>query len=224
MIILVSCFRDSTSYLDRYANQVQALRTLVAPESVYVIAVEGDSADDTYHDLLHDQTFDEVLRAEHGGPKFGSVIHPLRWRQLSVAGNAGLCAAQRVSRLGDRTVYVESDLIWDAQTILCLAANLAEVPACATMSMAGARFYDIWGHTKDGRGFSAHPPYYPGWEAGATGLVQIDTAGSCFALAHDALQTTEFSAVDCIHGIGRSLYAHGYALFLDPSLRVEHPT
>ena len=48
-MILASIFRDSATYVDRYVEQVKALRELMP---VRVVAVEGDSTDDTYDQLL----------------------------------------------------------------------------------------------------------------------------------------------------------------------------
>jgi hypothetical protein len=137
-----------------------------------------------------------------------------------------ICAACRVAEPGDRFVYVESDLIWEPDTIMQLVDGISNhVHAVAPMSMAWleARFYDIWGHQKNGRRFSAHPPYYEGWNRWAHDLTPIDTAGSCFVLDRRALGVAEFSAQDCIRGIGRTLLADGMQLFLDPTASVYHP-
>lgn len=222
MIFLASVFRNSERYIDRYAGQVKELRA-ATHVPVHVIAVEGDSDDHTYDALWDCDQADTVLKCEHGGPPFGSVIHKLRWRQLSTACNVALCAAVRMCEEDDQFIYVESDLIWDADLMLGLIRDLEKVQAVAPMSMDGMRFYDIWGHTIGDRGFSPHPPFYPGWYAGSTELTRIDSAGSCFALTHAALQVVEFSAVDCIRGVGRSLNQNGIPLWIDPSLRVEHP-
>jgi hypothetical protein len=54
-------------------------------------------------------------------------------------------------------------------------------------------------------------------------MVAIDTAGSCIAFSYDAAQVVSFDNADCILGLGRSLYANGLSLWLDPSLKVVHP-
>jgi len=225
MIIVASCFRDSTPYLERHRDQIERFRKL-SHEPVYVIAVEGDSTDDTYDRLKEMEYTDEVLKVEHGGQRYGSVVHPLRWRQLAACGNVALCAATRVSEPGDRFVYVESDLVWEPETIMQMTEAVGwNYHAIAPMSMAlnEARFYDIWGHMKDGRPFHAHPPYYDGWAPYAHDLVPIDTAGSCFVLDSEALPVVEFSSHDCIRGIGRTLAGHGKQLWLDPTAVVYHP-
>ncbi len=222
MIILASVFRDSVGYLERHEDQVERLRKL-ANEPVYVIAVEGDSTDDTYDRLKEMEYVDEILKSEHGGQKFPSIIHPMRWRQLSTACNVALCAAVRVCQPNDRFVYVESDLIWEPDVMIDLLKH--GVHAVSPMSMAAdlGRFYDVFGYRKDGMRFGPYPPYYEGWTPFSHDLVPIDTSGSCFVLDSYALPKVEFSAQDCILGIGRSLAANGITLFLDPTLAVHHP-
>lgn len=223
MIFLASCWRDSASYLPRYVEQVRKLRA-ESNEPLHLVAVEGDSVDTTWTDLHQSHEFDSILHCEHGGPKYPSVDHPQRWRQLSTVGNVALCAALRQMHPQDRFVFIESDLTWEPATILSLADHLLSVDAVAPMSMCGARFYDIWGHMRDGVRFNAHPPYYRGWTPGTQDMVPIDSAGSCFALSYEALRVAEFSAIDCIRGIGRSLRTRGFTLWIDPTLSVEHPS
>jgi hypothetical protein len=216
-MILASIFRDSAAYVDRYVDQIKALREY---QPVTVIAVEGDSSDDTY-DRLRATDF-HVLKAEHGGPKFGSVAHPLRWRQIAVAGSACLAAAMRLVRDDPQPFcYVESDLIWGPGVVQQLLGDLARVPAVAPLSMQRGRFYDIWGYTLNDRMFRPYPPYHD--DIDMLGLSRIDTCGSMFVTRAECVDVLEFSAVDCPRGIGRSLYANGYSLWLDPTVRVEHP-
>lgn len=220
MLTIGSIFRDSEAYVARYSEQVVRIREAF-PGPVHVIAAEGDSIDNTYELLCKDPEIDTVLKVEHGGARFSSVVHPQRWRQLSVPGNAVLAAANRI---GGIHLYVESDLLISAYTACALVSNLNdEIHAVVPMSMQKGRFYDCWGHVKDGRMFSPHRPFYSGWSPEDTELVPLESAGSCFVLSPDALRCAEFSAIDCIRGIGRSIAAYGYQLWLDPQLRVEHP-
>jgi hypothetical protein len=215
-VILCSIFRDSTDYLDRYVNQVKALREHM---NVSVVVAEGDSTDDTYLWLI--ETDFRVLKVEHGGPKFPSVDNPLRWRQLAVVCNVALTAAVRELGHDEPLVYVESDLIWSPETMVRLVKHLTTYPAVAPMSMHGDRFYDIWGHTKHWEDFKAYPPHFTGWSPSM--MHQITSAGSCIAMSNTAAQVAHFSPVDCIRGVGRSIADAGLSLWLDPTLSVEHP-
>jgi hypothetical protein len=218
-MILVSIFRDSAGYVDRYAAQVEKLRTSL-DERLHCITIEGDSTDSTAQDL-RDYGF-QVLTVEHGGPRFGSIDNPLRWRQIAVVCNVAWCAALREVNPGEAIIYVESDLVWDAETMVALKARLQTHPAVATMSFHEGTnvFYDIWGHRKNGDWFTPQPPYHPGLDGD---LVEIDSAGSCFAVRGDAAHHVEFSLKDCIRGVGRTLRAAGHPLMLDTTLAVYHP-
>ena len=220
-MIVVSIMRDSAEYVDRYMEQVLALRKLVG--DVKVVIAEGDSADDTWGRLNEYRTFTgfTLLKVEHGGPYFPSIDNPLRWRQLASVCNVALTAAVRELEDDEPLVYVESDLIWSPETIQKLVKHLEVYPAVVPMSMYEGRFYDTWGHTKNWEPFRRNKPYFDGWSD--TMMHQITSAGSCFALSWPAAQVAHFSPVDCIRGIGRTLAADGQTLWLDPTLEVIHP-
>lgn len=213
---LVSVWRDHESSVGPYYDRVKALREIMP---VDVVAVEGDSIDNTYEALQ--ATDSTVLKVEHGGPYFPSVDNPLRWRQLGSVCEVALTAAVRDLAPDEPTVYVESDLVWEPEMMVRLVDHLSLFPAVAPMSMHGDRFYDTWGHRYRGEGFRSYPPHFDGWSASM--MHQIDSAGSCFALSYTAAQVAHFSPVDCIRGIGRSLRENGFSLWLDPTLRVDHP-
>lgn len=215
-------FRNAESYLDRWRNMVNSLAaSWDAP--IHVIAVEGDSDDNTYDTLKANPP--EVaeftlLHVEHGGPRFGSVVNPQRWKQLALACNAVLVHA---SLTPQNFLYIESDLVWDNRTVKALVDDLKKVPAVAPMSFHlsdPSLFYDCWGHVKGGRMFGQYPPYHPDL---GSGLTVIDTAGSAFAVRPNLVESLGFSAKDCIRGIGRTVRKAGAELYLDPHLAVYHP-
>jgi hypothetical protein len=212
-MIFATIMRDSAMYVDRFHEQVDR----VGPSKVVV--VEGDSSDATWEAIQGRDWM--TLKCEHGGPYFGSVDEPMRWRQIALACNVALTAAVRDNDEYEPIIYIESDLIWEPETIESLVGHLDTLPAVAPMSMQGVRFYDTWGHVKGNRRFSPYAPYHPGLNGHQ--LVTIDSAGSCIAMTAKAAAVAEFSLTDCIRGVGRSLHAHGYSLWLDPSLAVRHP-
>lgn len=222
-VVLVTVMRDSEEYVERFWYQATQI------EGVHVVIVEGDSSDRTWElmNLKRDQWARvpgpefTLLKAEHGGPRFGSVDDPLRWRQLGAVCEVALTAGVRLAAGNVPLIYVESDLVWDGRTMERLAMGAVVWDAVAPMSMHQGRFYDVWGHVKDGAGFRFHAPYFPGWNPDA--MHAIDSAGSCFALSPRAQQYAHFSPIDCIRGIGRSLRENGVQLWLDPHTFVEHP-
>lgn len=219
-MIVASVFRNSTGYVDRYCAQVEALR---AHTDVTVIAVEGDSDDETYKMLCDTDFF--VFKAEHGGPMFPSIDDPRRWRQLAAVCNIAMIAATRLAAPDDVVCYVESDLIWAPETLLTLAEDLTRVPAVAPMSMivedGEERFYDGYGYRRNGRCFDYQAPYCDDWDSEA--LIPIDSSGSCFVTLGQYLPVINFSPVTCILAVGESLRENGIQLYLDPTVAVHHP-
>lgn len=225
-MIIASIFRNSTSYLERYWEQTDMLRTALTErdQPLRRVMVEGDSTDETWKSLQGEVIAgDTLLKCEHGGPMFRSKNLPMRWRQLALASNVAITAATRDNVNREPVVWMESDLIWDPATVLALLdhLHLRNFPAVAPMSMCGARFYDVWAYRKNGRYFSPYAPYHPDLKPGQ--MTQIDSNGSCFAMTADAADVVEFSMQDCILGVGRALCANGFSLWLDPTLAVRHP-
>lgn len=216
-VIVASIFRDSSDYLNRYFEQVDALEEHLP---VQLVVAEGDSTDDTWRMLEASLEDDDVLiKKEHGGPKFGSVDHQDRWWRIALVCNAVM---EQIPDDGRPVIYVESDLMWPVETMLTLLDDLERVSAVAPLSMKDGRFYDIWGHRGlDGHRFSPHPPYHPDLE-GAEGLVPIGSAGSCVVMRGDVAQKVRFGENDCIVGLGRDLQQNG-GLYLDPRVAVHHP-
>ncbi len=153
---------------------------------------------------------DTLLKVDHGGPRYGSVDHPERWEQIALVMRA---LTAEVEDPGDAFIWVEADLLWRPEVMLGLLGDLGEVEAVSPLILCdgGLRFYDVYGYRKDGKGFEAHPPYYP---EQPPGLVKIDSCGSCFA-------TTDWPAVR--QWSGHWPYPADGKLWVDPSLVAFHP-
>jgi hypothetical protein len=222
-VVVGSIFRNSASYVGRYFQQVEALRRDLDHDGHHLrlSLVEGDSTDSTYRDLsdgIHAFPGSMLTKREHGQPEFGSVDRLDRWQALSWCCNGVL---ETLFPSDDAVIYVESDLIWDSFTMGALLAHLryhpAVSPMCFTTSM---HFYDTWGFVKDGECFGPFPPYH---KAIGDTLTAIDSAGSCIVMRGEVARAVRFGPEDCVRGLGRSIYAHGYHLSVDPSLKVYHP-
>ena len=222
-VVICSMVRDGMGYIERYLAQVEALAEQVP---LRLILAEGDSTDGTWEWLseahcLHEFHF---FKANHGGPRFGSVENAQRWWQISQVANRALDCVKAEDRA---VVWVEADLVWEPGTIEALIDHLWDVDAVAPMSFAGdeRRFYDIWGYRKDGRRFGLWPPYHRG-VLDADGLVEIDSAGSCIAMrtgvALGCRYPTGRDGNDGIVGFCRDVRARGYRLWLDTALEVRH--
>ena len=221
-VTLASIFRDSTGYLDRYFLQVAKLEAALG-EPVRLVLAEGDSADGTYDAIskrLVDHPVDDVLlKVDHNGAKFGSEDNPVRWAQIALVCNAVMEAAKP---LPGPMIYVESDLIWEPETMTRLLEDLAVYPAVAPMSMRGGRFYDIYGFRgMDGVCWTPTEPYHAEMATGAP-LVKISSAGSCIAMQAHVADQVQFGPNDCVVGLGREIN-HVASLWVDTRVQVEHP-
>jgi len=218
VISVVSIFRDSTGYIDRYIDQVGALEDVLG-EPVRLVLAEGDSADDTFDKLeMCTRAGDELFKIDHGGPRYGSVEKVERWRQISYVCNALMGHL----RPDGPVIYVESDLMWVPRTMVTLLEDLEDVPAVAPLSLRGDVFYDTWGHRGiDGVRFRKREPYHADLIHLAP-LVEIGSAGSCVAMRPDVAKLARWGDDDAMVGLGRSIRER-FTLWLDKRVKVHHP-
>lgn len=242
-IALVSAFRDSSqAHVTRWLDQVHALRDAIPHGyTLRPIAVEGDSRDDSTTRYLEEGSRGlaaatgtplTILHYSHGGPHFGSVESAQRMAQLSKLGEFWLrwVAASDV----DIAVYVESDLIWDARTILELVDHAAhsDLDVFSPLVFAGPHFYDVWGFRGlDGAQFGPTAPYHSsladwigcGNFAPIEALTEVSSVGSCVAFPRYAAANVPSMNGNAFVGWCEGLRAAGYRILVDPTLSVRHP-
>ncbi len=221
MVVLASIFRDATDHIPQYFEQVNALREHVP---VTLCIAEGDSTDDTYRALKVRMSTvgDQLVKIDHGGPKFGSEDVLERWQNIAKVCNGVLDAAPRVD---EPLIYVESDLAWEPDTMLGLLADIEKgFPAVSPMSMhrRNDRFYDCWGYrAADGTKFDRWDPYH--WRLDPPNHMELSSAGSCVVISSPLWHHVRFGDDDCIVGLGRSIREEGGSLWLNPNVQVIHP-
>lgn len=233
-VSLVSAFRDAAGYIPRYFAQAHALdRALAAQgDDLHLALVWGDSTDTTADDLsdgidAHGFTLRASLMAHHHGVRpLGSIVSPLRFRCLAGLANVMLSL---VDDSTDVLLYIESDLMWDAPTILALMADLSEPDVAVAFPMVMCkhtqRFYDIWAYRINERPFTANWPYHAALTQGQR-LVELSGAGSCAVMnrtAWRAARAVGFQAWDLWPGVVRDLRGQGIKSYLDTQLVVRHP-
>lgn len=226
MIVLASIFRNSYSYLERFAGQVDALQNALDAE-IHLILGEGDSEDGTQQFLPYQLqkkclSF-EIVTVNHGGPVFGSVDNAQRWRQISQVCNAVL---ERIPFDADKVIYVESDLIWKPETMVKLLKHTDQYPAIAAMNFDSkdGHCYDCWGHRSGGTQFSPHPPYHKFLTEKPGSVITMDSAGSCIAMRGEVARNCRYDPPEMgMVGFGLDIWKKGYSLHLDPTCHVFHP-
>lgn len=186
---------------------------------------EGDSTDDTRARLTHDSRIwpATIVDCTHGGQEFGSVERTERFRQLA---HVGRCIWAAIPADADVVVYVESDLIWDAQTIISLIDRLTDYPAISPMVLLDRKgwaknaFYDTWGAIGlNGRHFEHHPPYNAGYKPDEP--FPVSSMGSCMAMRGDIARRI---VVDdrVFQGISAQIWMMGERVWIDPKLIIKH--
>lgn len=220
-ITLLSIFRDSAAYLDRYIDQVE--EALDPFEKPHLIWLEGDSMDDTFEKLtaLSEQTVADVtlIQFDTNGPYWPSIDHPMRWQQLEACWNKALSYLEPSAIC----VCVESDLIWRWPTLRTLIgdvqAGLCEVACPMLMRHApqmGDYFYDTNAFCKDGQHFTNLWPYHPAL-LNEERFVPLETGGGMLVTNSDSLSQARWQD-KCVLRFGSEA-----RVLLDTRLKIYHP-
>ena len=226
-VAIGSAFRNSAGeQVTTYLNQVAGLAHHLKPYSTLrVIAVEGDSADDTRAALASGavaRRLDLDLRTHnHGQRWFGSTEEGDRLAALSGVANEVFAGVRETD---DALIYVESDLLWDPFTITSLMDAAVHrrdgFDVVSPLVFAGSRFYDIWGFRKDGDRFSPLPPYHAGLDGGIT---EIDSAGSCLVMRGEVARVVRVEDGRALIGWCAAARARQFRLGVMAELRIQHP-
>lgn len=231
-VVIGSLHRSNPPAHARYFLQCAALRHALREQGhrLRVIAVEGDSndRDRTWRSLSHNamvNTLDiHIVRCNHGGPHYGSTESPDRLSALSKVANACFDA---VTVDDDVFIYVESDLIWTADSMLALIHTIMShsyADVIAPLVFAGEHFYDTFVFRgMDGTRFAPFPPYHDSLLA-PPDLTRVSSAGSCLvmgsAVARDPLHRMTSNA---LLEFCANVVANNYRIYVDPSVRIYHP-
>jgi hypothetical protein len=225
-VAICSMFRDSCDYLSRYIRQVQALRERLEHrgDTLRVVAVENDSADDTFlrlddwgANVYADLT---LVGVSDDCPYYPSVDDPVRWRHHAWVANHALA---EIDERDDVVLYVESDLKWEADHLLKLIDEVGTLDAVSCPNWAHephTRYYDIWGSRRNGVAFTPYPPYHADFD---TDLLEMDSVASVLAVKADIARKTRFQPEDAFVGWCRDIREQGHTVWLDPSVWVVHP-
>lgn len=223
-LTILSIFRDSADYLERYGRQVMAVMAAIPKWHFQFIWLEGDSRDDTRRIL--DVLWRDVRAAgatgmigtyNHGGPAYPSIDNPDRWRQLAGVWNRNL------DRLAPTryAVCVESDLIWQPEDMLhCIGmieAGMCDVAYPLLMLRDTEQFYDTHAYKAlDGSPWSAWAPYAPGWRGER--YVPVREAGGMVVATGAVMQEARWGDDDCVLH-----FPAGTRCLVDMHTRIRHP-
>lgn len=224
-IALISAFRNSLSYIDRYCEQMESLQKVLSEQghTLSLVLGYGDSRDGTGEYLFErcSHSLDaHLLDVSHGGHHFGSIVHSQRFKQLAFIGNrlwSNLPTDAQVVGL------VESDLIWKPNTLLEMASSLQEGWLLSPMVMhLDKRFYDTYAFIKSGINFKNDKPYHPDLRPGIRHYY-MNSVGSLFLMDAILARTIKWPEEDVVVGFCRQALDIGYSIVLDSYLEVYHP-
>jgi hypothetical protein len=231
-IAIVSLFRDRRYLLDRYTSQIDALKWAGRK---HVVAVEGDSVDGT-GEVLDTWALSNpnvhVLHHHMHLPKYGSCVHPERFRILSEVANVGLNYV--VANLKVRYVaFVESDLYYDSELLESLlyvsnglpkSAVVAPMPWIVLDEHKDPVFYDVWAFRHDSK--AEFPQQTPQWYADkyAGAPVEAWSAGTVlFCDAEAVYAGARFTPESVIVGFCREMVTCGAKVWAATGVNVLHP-
>lgn len=226
-VTIISCFRNATAYIPRYFDQIDHLAIVLARRTPHarlnLLLGYGDSTDGT-GEMLFEAAADSIgahlIDVSHGGSQYGSIEHPERFKQLAFVGNKLLA---NVPSDADVVGIVESDLVWEAQTMTRLIDHLAWVPAIAPMIMDGPNsFYDVYAYRMNGERFTKTPPYHWRLENFYNDLTMLDSAGSVLFMDADLARKARFTDEQAIVGLCEQIREQGGRIWLDPKATIQH--
>lgn len=232
-IAVGSAWRDRAANVMPYLNRVAALRDAREHHGVRVVAVEGDSVDNTRQTLeVGARCLNLALdlrTCNHGQPWFGSVESEARFKAMSRVGNE---IFEGVKVQDDVLVYIESDLHWDAATIWRLIDQVCRwqvtgYDVIAPMIFAGKAFYDIWAFRGlDGVRWEPFRPYHKdadGDHQNGHNLVEVSAVGSCLVMRGEVARNIRIKNDFCLVGWCQEARQQGYRVAVDMDAAVVHP-
>lgn len=221
-LTIVSYFARTRDNYQRYCKQAKELSKLMKKNDNSVSFVIG------YHQprlllLLESECNGldcELVDVNHGGRIYTSVVDVTRFKQLAYIGNT-LWA--KVPKDTDVVALVESDLVWDAQTLNTLFLDaIAEKAVVAPLIKQGKKFYDTWAFRADGANFEADEPYHPSLYNGER-YVRMESVGSVLFMPYDLGKNLTWPEEDVVVGFCEQVTKKRRRILLDTELEVQHP-
>lgn len=220
-VLILSIFRDSEKYLDRYFKQIQEVFSLIEGKCG-AVWLEGDSKDNTYNilenykqQLEFNNHYVNLIKFDCHGPYWRSVSNPKRWLQLSTCWNKCLDWITP----SKYTMCVESDIIYDPKVVPELISNLDEekhVIYPMLMIYKTNKFYDTWGFSINKKNFENDYPYYNTNETGD--LIKLTSGGGMIVSTYGVQKQGRFGSENCI-----MQYPDNINLYMSTKHKIYHP-
>jgi GT2 family glycosyltransferase len=194
-------------------------------DSVQIVAVEGDSEDETLAMLRGwTDTRLHLLKRDTKTPRFPSIESPERFKALSVVGNTALDFVAENLQV-DYVLWLESDLIWEPDLLKRLVRHNADAVAPMIWVEIQAHkpvFYDIWGFRNlNGTRFRQieRNAYLNTYRF----LFEVSSAGSCLLVKADYIYNFARFDYRAIVGLCQAIREREGRIVVDPLTEVYHP-
>ena len=227
-VAVVSIMRDMGSRVDKYFDQLNAVRWPNAQLRAYV--VEGDSKDDTWQKLKQHAVspdLDKVVakKLDLGTPVFGHTVNEERFEALATSYNAALDLVLK-DDWADFVMIVESDLLYGLNHIVDLAYTMrTDKDITCGMVWAGSEtFYDIWGYRDlDGKNLGSFKKSH--YFANYPNLVELGSAGSCLFFSTQVIKKSKvrLTKSDALVGFCNVARSRGYKILCNTRIELRHP-
>lgn len=202
-------------------------------DTLQLVGVYGDSSDGTGEALFEAATFagweSHFLEVNHGGPKYGSIVHAARFRQLAKIANVLL---RNIPVFADVAIILESDLIWQPGALLslldCWTGNPDQCFAPLVFHRDPPdRFYDTFAFRLWGQNFTNDPPYHPALTGSGIGkgikLLEVESAGSCLVMPAYVARQLNMPERNVIVGFCDQITHAGHKIYVNTGAIIRHP-
>lgn len=220
LTICTAC-RDDEAGVAKFRQRVEALEWLA--QSLQVIVCEGDSVDGTVSELLkwveHDPRI-KLVKHNTGEPKYGSVVHPARFRNLARVFNEALDAVDL--EWTDHVLFLPFDVEIRPDLAIRLMAHEADL--VSPMTWRNGMFYDTWACTPaEGEQWVNFPKAWAErhWKGK---LLPMHTIGGTILIKVDVLKDgVRYTEEEVDRGFSKWARRLGYSCWLDTGTHVQHP-
>lgn len=219
-VSIVSAMRDSVAGLSAFRSRFNALD--YPPAQLRLIVVEGDSGDGTPQALREWAAQERrltVITCNTGRPHYGSVVDVERFRVLATVFNAGMEAVDLA--WSSHVMFIPSDVEHGTDLLKRLLAHDLDLVAPFFWGPGGGWFYDTWGFTRQGEGFT-------NFERGQLARygdqpIEMDTVGGCILMRAEVLRAgVRYAMVEVDRGLCRAARAQGFTVWADPTTHITH--
>ncbi len=221
-VTIATACRDSSHLVGQFRRQSEALEW--PAERLRVAVCEGDSADDTWAQLMRWYVerpgLIRLVRRDTGAQKWPSIVDAERFRQLAQVFNAALDLVDL--EWSDYVLFVPFDVVFEPDLLRRLVGH--GVDLVSPLTWRDGLFYDTWALVQFGG--ETWPNFDREWARRHLGsrLIEMDLVGGTMLMTADVLRAgCRYTEDEVDRGLARCARAKGFRCWVDAGLSVIHP-